>query len=201
MPMPDSLRCELISWNEVERRCYRLADLIRSSAYQPELIIAIGRGGYVPARLLCDNLHLMALTSIKIEHYLAGADRQREALVRYPLKADIHGLRVLLVDDVNDTGDTLEVAIRHLREFHPAGIRTAVMHQKSSSSLQADYSARHVIKWRWLIYPWAVNEDITNFLTRLSPASLADARRLLEEHHGLKMPVRRLQRIYDAMQP
>ena len=199
--MPDSLRCELISWNEVERRCHRLADLIRSSAYQPELIIAIGRGGYVPARLLCDNLHLMALTSIKIEHYLAGADRQREALVRYPLKADIHGLRVLLVDDVNDTGDTLEVAIRHLREFYPAEIRTAVMHQKSSSSLQADYSARQVIKWRWLVYPWAVNEDVTNFLTRLSPASLADARRLLEEHHGLRMSVRRLQRIYDAMQP
>ena len=132
--MPDFLRCELISWNEVERRCHRLADQIRLSGYQPELIIAIGRGGYVPARLLCDNLYLMALTSIKIEHYLAGADRQREALVRYPLKADIHGLRVLLVDDVNDTGDTLVVALQHLREFNPAEIRTAVMHQKTGTS-------------------------------------------------------------------
>lgn len=53
-----------------------------------------------------------------------------EALIRYPLKTDIRGLRVLLVDDVNDTGDTLDVAVQHLQTFQPAAIRTAVMHQK-----------------------------------------------------------------------
>lgn len=197
--MPVKLRCELVSWREVERRCHRLADLIRTSAYRPDLIIAIGRGGYVPARLLCDNLHLMALTSIKVEHYLAGADRQREALIRYPLKADIHGLRVLLVDDVNDTGDTLEVAIKHLQAFQPAAIRTAVMHQKAETSIQADYCARRIIKWRWLIYPWAINEDIADFLKQLSPTSLQDAQRLLYENYALRIPLRRLQTIYAAL--
>ena len=67
--MPEQLRCELISWSEVERLCQHLARLIRESGYRPDLIIAIGRGGYVPARLMCDWLHIMGLTSIKVEHY------------------------------------------------------------------------------------------------------------------------------------
>jgi hypoxanthine phosphoribosyltransferase len=165
--MQEQLRCELISWAEVERLCQRLAGLIRESGYRPDLVIAIGRGGYVPARLLCDYMHIMELTSIKIEHYLSGANRQEEAVIRYPLKADIRGLRVLVVDDVNDTGDTLEAATQHLQTFQPGEIRTAVMHDKAVTRFDVDYSARKIIKWRWLIYPWAVNEDVSDFLKRL----------------------------------
>ena len=197
--MPAPMRCELISWTDVEQRCRHLARQIRASDYIPDLIIAIGRGGYVPARLLCDNLHIMALTSIKVEHYLSGANKQKEAIIRYPLKAEIRGLRVLLVDDVNDTGDTLQVAIQHLQTFQPAAVRTAVMHQKADTCIQADYCARKIIKWRWLIYPWAVNEDISDFLDRVSPKSLEDARQLLSEQFAIRISMQRLRTIYESL--
>ena len=199
--MPERMRCELISWPETERLCQRLAELIRASGYRPELVIAIGRGGYVPARLLCDELHLMGLTSIKIEHYLSGANRQKEAVIRYPLKADIRGLRVLLVDDVNDSGDTLAVATQHLQAFQPCEVRTAVMHNKTVTRFKVDYCARKIIKWRWLIYPWAVNEDICGFLQRLvpAPASMEDAQKLLAERFNIAISPRRLQTIYTSM--
>jgi hypoxanthine phosphoribosyltransferase len=199
--MQEQLRCELISWTETERLCQRLAGLIKESGYLPDLIIAIGRGGYVPARLLCDYMHIMGLTSIKIEHYLSGANRQEEAVIRYPLKADIRGLRVLVVDDVNDTGDTLEAAMQHLQTFQPGEIRTAVMHHKAVTRFKADYSAGKIIKWRWLIYPWAVNEDVSAFLKRLKPApgSLEDAARLLGERFNIKIPLKRLRGIYTSM--
>lgn len=195
------MRCELISWHEVEQRCRRLATLISESDYRPDLIIAIGRGGYVPARLLCDYLHSSALTSIKVEHYLSGARRQREAVIRYPLKADIQGLRVLLVDDVNDTGDTLEVAIRHLQSFQPTAVRTAVMHQKGTTSIRADYAARRIVKWRWLIYPWAVCEDISGFLKNMQPApqSLEDARARLAEDFDIRISLVRLREIVATL--
>ncbi len=199
--MPEQLRCELISWAEVERLCQHLAGLIRESGYRPDLIIAIGRGGYVPARLMCDWLHIMGLTSIKVEHYLSGANRQEEAVIRYPLKADIRGLRVLVVDDVNDTGDTLEAATQHLQVFQPGEIRTAVMHHKAVTHFDADYSAGKIVKWRWLIYPWAVNEDVSAFLERLMPApeSLEDAQQLLARQFNVKISLKRLGNIYTSM--
>jgi hypoxanthine phosphoribosyltransferase len=199
--MTEQLRCELISWAQVERLCQRLAGLTRESGYRPDLVIAIGRGGYVPARLLCDYLHIMGLTSIKIEHYLSGADRQEETVIRYPLKADISDLRVLVVDDVNDTGDTLEAATQHLQAFQPGEIRTAVMHHKTVTRFEADYYARKIIKWRWLVYPWAVTEDVSAFLQRLTPVpdSLEDARQLLAERFNIRLSRQRLRDIYASM--
>jgi hypoxanthine phosphoribosyltransferase len=197
----EKIHCELISWAEVQRLCRRLADRVRASGYHPDIVIAIGRGGYVPARLVCDCLDIMALTTIKIEHYLSGASRQEQAMIRYPLKADIGGLRVLLVDDVNDTGDTLDIAIRHLQTFHPGEIRTAVMHHKTSTRFGVDYYARKVIKWRWLIYPWALYEDIAGFLKRLSPPpqSLADAQQRLASQFDIAIPLQALEDVCTCM--
>ncbi len=199
--MAEKIRCELISWAEVQRLCRRLAGRVRASGYRPDIVIAIGRGGYVPARLVCDCLDIMALTTIKIEHYLSGASRQEQAVIRYPLKADIRNLRVLLVDDVNDSGETLELAIGHLQTFDPGEIRTAVMHHKTTTSFRVDYYARKVIKWRWLIYPWAVYEDIAGFLKRLSPPpqSLADAQQRLAGQFDIEFQLKQLEDICACM--
>ena len=199
--MAEELRCELISWSEVQRQCQRLAVLVRESGYLPDLIVAIGRGGYVPARLLCDYLDIMDLTSIKLEHYLPGAEKQEQTIIRYPLKADIRGLRVLLVDDVNDTGDTLVAATRHLQTFQPAGVRTAVIHEKDVSRTSADYYARRIVKWRWLIYPWAVSEDVKGFLKRMEtlPESAEGAQKLLARQYNIKVPLQHLKFIYTTM--
>ncbi len=195
--MNPMMPCELISWAEVQRLSLALARRILNSDYRPEVIVAIGRGGYVPARLLCDYLDSMELTSIKIEHYLAGSHKTEQAVIKYPLCADIEDKRVLLVDDVNDSGDTLEVAVAHLQSFKPARIRTAVMHLKTTSHYPIDFYARKIIKWRWLIYPWATYEDITAFLQRLSPppSDLEDARRKLHKQFDIRITQRQLKDI------
>ncbi len=196
--MSYKIRYELISWIEVQRLCLRLAGMIMTSGYQPEIIIAIARGGYVPARLLCDHLDIMDLTSIKIEHYLSLASKQEQATIRYPLCTDIKNRRVLLVDDVNDSGDTLDVAIKHLLSFQPAEIRIAVMHHKIVSHFPVDYYAGKIIKWRWLIYPWAVTEDITSLLRQISPqpASIEEAHQQLKQQFGIHISRKRLEQVY-----
>ena len=195
------MRCELISWSTIQRLCQRLAMQVITSGYQPEVVVAIGRGGLVPARLVCDYLDIMALTSIKIEHYLSGSSRQEQAVIRYPLCSDIMNQRILLIDDVNDSGDTLKIAIEHLQSFQPREIRTAVVHQKSVSDFAVDYYAGKIVKWRWLIYPWAMHEDICGFLTQLSPAptTLEQARQMLAERHNIDISQQRLETIYSFM--
>lgn len=200
--MPDKLHCELISWGEVNRLCQRLSVLIRASGFQPDIVIAIGRGGYVPARLVCDQLDIMALTGIKIEHYLSGSEKQAEAIIRYPLNVDIRNQRVLIVDDVNDSGDTLQVALEHIRGFLPYEVRTAVMHDKRVTHYKVDYFARRIIKWRWLIYPWAMNEDIGAFIQRLSPPpkTLAEVQQGLASQYDLQVSIRGLRKINACKQ-
>lgn len=189
--MPDKFQCELISWGRVVSLSHKLAMQIRQDGFHPDIIIAIGRGGYVPARLLADYLGIMNLTSIKVEHYLAGAHRQNKATVKYPLSIDVSGQQVLVVDDVSDSGDTFAVTMQHITERStPKTIRTAVLHHKTVSEFVPEYYAAKVIKWRWLIYPWAQVEDIGGFIDELEPcpASRDAVAAQLEEAYGIRVP-------------
>lgn len=187
--MHSNLRCELISWERFYALARQLALAIHRSGFHPDLLVAIGRGGYMPARLISDYLDLFDLVDVKIEHY-HGVDKERVAKVCYPLVVDITGRRVLLIDDVSDTGDTFEVAIRHLRERgEPAQLRTAVLHHKSVSSYKPDYFADEISEWRWLVYPWAVMEDLRSILRAMvpPPTSVGDFALHLREHHGIEI--------------
>jgi uncharacterized protein len=185
------MRCELITWNRVYTLSRLLALNIRESGYTPDIIVAIGRGGYVPARILADYLDMMALTSMKIEHYARGADKQTEARVKYPLGENVTGMRVLVVDDVSDSGDTFQVALAHIRErFQPAAIKTAVLHHKIVSTYKPDFFAQRVVKWRWIIYPWAFVEDLSGFILRMlnRPTNLPDLAARLKADHNIRVP-------------
>ena len=161
--------CELIGWEGFCQLARKLTRRIRTAGFAPQLIVAIGRGGLVPARVLADQLNLFDLATLKIEHYHAMY-KEPHARIRYPLMAEVEGRRVLLVDDVSDTGDSLQVAIEHLRERgRPAQLRSAVLHHKRVSSFVPDYFAEEVVDWRWIIYPWAVIEDLSGMLQKMEP--------------------------------
>lgn len=193
-----NMRSELVTWERFHALARRLALSIQHAGCHPELIVAIGRGGYLPARIVSDYLDVFDLADIKIEHY-HGMQKERIARVKYPLIADIAGRRVLLIDDVSDTGDTFEVAMRHLRERgEPAEIRTAVLHHKSVSSFKPDFFAEEVHEWRWIVYPWAVMEDLRGFLRDMvpPPASIGDFALWLHEHQGIDVPRQALEDVF-----
>lgn len=171
---------ELLDWQQVHQSARTLAALIRQSGFRPQLIIAIGRGGYVPARILADYLDMMELSAIRVEHY-HGAEKQRQARVQYPLGHDINGQDILLVDDVSDSGDTYKVALDYLTTLQAGIIKTAALHHKTVSAYVPDYYAELIEQWRWLTYPWAVMEDLSGFIRQqgLAQQPLADIRRAL----------------------
>lgn len=196
--MEKRFRVELLGWGKVTNLVGVLAAGIKASGYQPDVVIAIARGGYVPARLLCDYLDIYDLTSIRIAHYTAGARKSEAARLQLPLNVDIHGLKVLLVDDVDDTGDTLQLALDHIQEFEPRAIKVAVLHHKIISTVVPDFYAQKIVRWRWLTYPWALIEDIQGFIQRLEPkpANPRQACLRLEQEYALKIPLRTMEDIY-----
>ncbi len=182
--------CELISWERFYDLSRQLARTIHSSWFRPDIIVAIGRGGYLPARIVSDYLNVFDLASLKIEHYYA-VHRQKLARIRYPLTAEVEGRRVLLVDDVTDSGETFHLASRHLRERgEPAELKTAVLHHKSVSDFAPDYYAEEVTAWRWIVYPWALIEDLGGFLKAMpSPPESPEAfAAYLFAQHGIRVP-------------
>jgi hypoxanthine phosphoribosyltransferase len=196
--MNEPFRCELISWATVVRLSRELADTIIASSFRPDLVIAIARGGYVPARLLCDYLALSDLCSIRIVHYTAGANKQPQAQLVDGIGRDLTDSRVLLVDDVNDTGDTLEIAQAHAAEQGAFSIRIGVLHHKQISTVQPDYCASRLRKWRWIVYPWAVTEDVTGFIEQLPnrPGDEHEAAAMLQHRYGLTISPSLLQDIW-----
>lgn len=183
--------CELISWEQFYQLARGLVRLIRASGFAPDLIVAISRGGLVPARVLADHLNLFDLATLKVEHYHAMR-REKLAQVRYPLMARIAGRQVLLVDDVSDSGDSFQVALEHLLERgEPAQLKTAVLHHKQVSKFIPDYFAAEVTDWRWIIYPWAVVEDLNGLLRKMEPepTSVEAFARRLQQDYALEVPV------------
>jgi hypoxanthine phosphoribosyltransferase len=196
--MQRSFRVEFVSWGRITNLVHTLANRIHDSGYQPDIVIAIARGGYVPARLLCDHLDSYNLTSMRITHYTSGVEKGEAARLSMPLNTDIQDLRVLLVDDVDDTGDTLQLALDHLHSFGPAEIKVAVLHHKHISTIVPDFYAQKIISWRWLTYPWAIIEDVRGFIQKMEPrpATAEEAVKRIKSEYGLKVPMRIMKDVY-----
>lgn len=193
------LHCELVSWNRVYQLTHALALQIKNCGFRPDLIVAVARGGYVPARLLCDFLHVYELAGIRVEHYSKGARKHKSARLKYPLALDPSGMRVLIVDDICDTGETYRVVLEHMFEFSPHEIRTAALQHKRESGYEPDFIARRLRKWRWLIYPWALTEDVCGFIEQMQdrPNTLERMRSRLHEDYGIRLSTQRLRGILE----
>jgi hypothetical protein len=180
--------CELIGWEKFNELARSLAGQLKGDGEAVDIIVAIGRGGYMPARILSDLLGIMNLATFKIEHY-HGTHKSEEAFIRYPLVAEVENQRVLLVDDVSDSGDTFHVAVEHIHSRgDPGQIKTAVLHHKTVSTFVPDYYAAVVKQWRWIIYPWAVTEDLAVLISGLQAATSdpETIRHMLMENHGIE---------------
>jgi len=191
--------CQLVTWDKSFDLGRDLARKIKSSGYRPDLVVAIGRGGFVPARVVCDYLLHKNLACMKIEHWGMAASKGDCALIRHPLSVDVENLKVLIIDDVTDTGDTLDVASSYIREKMASEIRTGVLQHKLSSRFLPDYFAELISEWRWVIYPWAAHEDLVGFLDRVLAPEFASPEQIfsaLNSCYSMDLP---LQSFSDAL--
>lgn len=185
--IPESFTVELVPWEEAVSLSRALAEQIRGR-FSPGIILAIGRGGFVPARIVADSLMMKNMTCIRVEHWGDAAKCTREAYIRYPLSHSIEGQDVLVIDDVTDTGETLAVTMEYLSSQKCGSVKTGVLHHKKVSAFTPDYYVKEVSGWHWIVYPWALHEDLTAFLDNMlsaTPASFGDLHEALREKYGM----------------
>ncbi|MCX6649322.1 MAG: phosphoribosyltransferase [Candidatus Bathyarchaeota archaeon] len=151
----ENLRFLHLSWDDIQGLTEALAEKIEESGFKPDVIVAVSRGGFDPARILCDQLGIRRLASVQLEAY-DGMVKRLEPAVVLPVNADLAGKRALLVDDVSDSGASLAKAKEHLMEKLAAEVRIATLHIKPWSKFIPDYYSEKVDAW--VVYPWELKE-------------------------------------------
>lgn len=166
--MSQRMHCEFVSWDEIYSMCKELAKTVEGSSYEPNTLVALARSGFIPGRLLSDFMGITDLVSLKVEHWLDTTGQHRdEATIPYMIPLNLEGKRVLVVDDIVDTGKSMVVSIDYIKRYEPAEIRTAVMHYINSSIHKPDYYVRFISDWTWFVWPWNRVEDLCNLTQRL----------------------------------
>jgi len=150
--MSESRRYVAPSWDRVYEMLIDLALRIRRSGFSPDIIVGVSRGGWAPGRILSDLLENTHTVNIKIEFYLGIGKTTRKPVVTQPLSDDIAGKRVLVVDDVSDTGESLKVALDHMQEKGASGVRSVTVYYKPHSTYKPDFYADSTPDW--IIFPW-----------------------------------------------
>jgi len=178
----EGVRLLHLGWEDVQRLAEKVAENVLTSGFRPDVIVAISRGGFDPARILCDQLSIQRLASLQVEYYTGVEQRRGTPEIVFPLNADVPDLKVLVVDDVSDSGNSLKAARDHVLERGASEVRVATLHVKPWSNFRPDYYAEEVEAW--VVYPWEPMETLRWMAERLKSEGLDPdevRRRLLEK--------------------
>ena len=152
----------ILSWRDVYNLTLQLSERIVNSGFVPDVIVGIARGGWIPARILSDVLYANTLQNIRIEYYTDVGAKGKEPRITQPLTGSMKNKKMLLVDEVADTGDTLQHAIDHVRGLGVEEVRSAVLHYKPTSIVKPDYFMVETASWT--VYPWENRASIIDLV-------------------------------------
>lgn len=149
-----SVEREILTWSEYGTAVRELAQVIADDGYRPDIILGIARGGLIPAGSLGYALSVKNTYVMNVEYY-TGVDERLEVptiLPPYLELVDLERSEILIVDDVADTGHTLQM-VHEFVAGKVATARTAVLYEKPRSVIKSDYVWRRTSKW--INFPWS----------------------------------------------
>jgi hypoxanthine phosphoribosyltransferase len=145
---------EVMVWEEVGVSARALAEAVRADGYRPDIILGVARGGLIPAAAVAYALGVKNTFTMNVEFY-TGIDQRLDVpmvLPPVPELVDLGHADLLIVDDVADTGRTLEV-VHEFCAGKVARAHTAVLYEKDRSVVRCDYVWRRTD--RWITFPWS----------------------------------------------
>jgi len=190
--LPADFDCTVTNWEYIYGLCRRVSTDVKRAAFEPDVVVALARGGWFAGRCCCDFLGLDDLTSLKMEHYVGAAKKGDEAQIRYPMpEGSVAGKDVLIIDDIADTGGSLSRAYEYVTDREANTVRTATLQLLDSSEFEPDFVGERLESWTWVVYPWNFIEDMVDLIS----GAMADAdgetftaddiRRELSAAHGI----------------
>ncbi|ABL77792.1 phosphoribosyltransferase [Thermofilum pendens] len=168
----------VLSWEQFFLDSVQLSKKIIENGYRPDILVAIARGGWVLGRILSDLLSVRDAVALTMKFYEeVGSHKERPVLVQ-ELNVDLRGRKVLLVDDIVDSGATLREAVNHLRKAEPLEVRTATLYVKTWSPFKPDFYVKELSEW--VVFPYELKETYQSlgrseeYLAKMKEAGISE---------------------------
>jgi uncharacterized protein len=150
------------TYAEIHETVRTLAERITAGGFEPDVMVAIGTGGFIPARILKTFLRKPILTVGLVYYGDDSKPTEGPRIIQWidEVEKRLTGKKILLVDEVDDSRVTLGYCIRELLRHNPEEIGVAVLHDKKKSktgSIPVEvkfYIAGAEVEDRWICYPW-----------------------------------------------
>jgi hypoxanthine phosphoribosyltransferase len=158
---------ERLSWGDFGTAARELARRVSDDGYRPDVILSIARGGLLVGAALGYALDVKNAWTMNVEYY-TGVDERLDVpmlLPPVPELVDLESARLLIADDVADTGETLRL-VKDFCSGKVAETRCAVLYEKSRSLVACEYVWRRTDLW--IHFPWSAQSPVT----RRSPSSV-----------------------------
>ena len=155
-----------VSWEQYHRNIEQLALQIYDSGWQFGQIVCLAKGGLRIGDILC-RLFEQPLAILSIAAYGGADNRIRGDVVisqHLSMTSETLGSRILLVDDLVDSGNSLQQAINWLNRRYGDGItelKTAVIWQKACSTTQPDFAVQFLADNPWIHQPFEIYEKLS----------------------------------------
>lgn len=182
------LKCRIMDWQEANEMAEDLYEKIKSKRYKPDVIIAVARGGFHPARALSDFLKVKTMETVNVDHWGVSATESGKAEINSKIGLDITGKKILIVDDIADTGQSMKVMVEYVEQLNPGEIKTATLHIRKGSRFTPDFYVEELYNKDWIVYPWMLHEDLSQFIYEIISdwKDLNEIGEELEEKRGIK---------------
>ena len=151
---------ENLEWADVGIATRALATSIHEDGYRPDVILAIARGGLIVAAALGYALGVKNTFTMNVEFYTGVNERLPVPMILPPAPelVDLEDAKILVADDVADTGATLAL----VKEFcggKVGEVRFAALYEKPHSTIKCEYVWKRTD--RWIEFPWSAEPPIT----------------------------------------
>jgi uncharacterized protein len=196
--------CRLTTWDDVTRWSDALVTKILTAHHEPEVIVGLTRGGWVPSRMIADRLGTKHLAALRAQHWGVTATPSGKAEITEGLAYRLDGKNVLVVDDITDTGQSLELATNHVKQLGPARVESATFLHITHSTFVPTYYAEEVPRdaWRWFVFPWNYWEDLRTLAKKARTEGGGNdpkgTQRVLHERCQLRVPLADVERALSA---
>jgi len=145
-----------INWDTYIKDCTLLIDKIKEKVSVldfPDAIVAIARGGLIPAQIVSYALNILRIYTIGISTY-DNTEQQKDTIMYQPLDGSVQNINVLVIDDIADSGKTFAFVENELKKRGCKDVHTASIYYKPCSKFKPEYYVREISADVWVKFPY-----------------------------------------------